>query len=594
MKLQHIEMRLHKLFYTIIIAAILGILLYSRFVGLNWGLPYPMHPDERNMVISILQMKCDTAVLSECFNPNFFAYGQLPLYAGLFLSLVLQSLQPDVQILQYESVTLALRIISAAASVVMVFFLYRIVRKIYKLRPFQTYIVLFILTFIPAFIQFAHFGTTESLLMMFVSILVYYSVQLIQDDISLSRYVRIAGISLGLAFSTKVSAGLFACIPFFALTVWFLQNRTWGNFGKAWFSLIKTAAFSIIFFIITSPFNIIDWDGFIHSMNYESAVGLGTYRAFYTRQFEHTLPFIFQFVKIFPYSLGWPIFILSILGFFLLPWNRTNNLIRFTAVVLFIPNAVMYAKWTRFIAPVFPLMVLFAVLFLCNIREVLAHSMLKSQRLLRNVLLFIVAMTSIVPGYAYLSIYQNPDVRFIASKWIYEHIQSYSYILAETANVVDVPIPNNLVIPEVAYASNLHPISFDFYELDNNEEIASELKNHIYSSNYIFVPSRRIFWNHTCYIPIETGTMLKHQYSFLQGYSPDRCEKLQKEYPLLKAYYDKLFDGSYEFEQVAEFTSYPKIEFFGKTLIEFPDEAAEETWTVFDHPVVRIYQRKNE
>jgi len=69
------------------------------------------------------------------------------------------------------------------------------------------------------------------------------------------------------------------------------------------------------------------------------------------------------------------------------------------------------------------------------------------------------------------------------------------------------------------------------------------------------------------------------------------CSDLEKQYPLLTQYYSDLFSGALGFKQVAEFNSYPKLSFFGKTLIEFPDEQAEETWTVFDHPVVRIYKR---
>lgn len=70
-----------------------------------------------------------------------------------------------------------------------------------------------------------------------------------------------------------------------------------------------------------------------------------------------------------------------------------------------------------------------------------------------------------------------------------------------------------------------------------------------------------------------------------------KCEYLQKTYPQLNDYYQKLFSGELGFEKVAEFVAYPKIELFGKTLIELPDEEAEETWTVFDHPVFRIYKR---
>ena len=36
---------------VIIWLLIIGLLVYSRFINLGWGLPYPMHPDERNMAM---------------------------------------------------------------------------------------------------------------------------------------------------------------------------------------------------------------------------------------------------------------------------------------------------------------------------------------------------------------------------------------------------------------------------------------------------------------------------------------------------------------------------------------------------------------
>lgn len=105
-------------------------------------------------------------------------------------------------------------------------------------------------------------------------------------------------------------------------------------------------------------------------------------------------------------------------------------------------------------------------------------------------------------------------------------------------------------------------ISFNFYDLDRDHNLQNELHTYLRKADYIFVPSRRIFKNH-----------------------------LQSQYPLLNDYYQKLFSGELGFEKTAEFTSYPRIELFGKTLIEFSDEGAEETWSVFDHPVVRIYRK---
>ena len=42
----------------ILFILLFAMLLYSRFVNLSWGLPYPMHPDERNMANAIQQLQC--------------------------------------------------------------------------------------------------------------------------------------------------------------------------------------------------------------------------------------------------------------------------------------------------------------------------------------------------------------------------------------------------------------------------------------------------------------------------------------------------------------------------------------------------------
>ena len=86
--------------------------------------------------------------------------------------------------------------------------------------------------------------------------------------------------------------------------------------------------------------------------------------------------------------------------------------------------------------------------------------------------------------------------------------------------------------------------------MDQSLELQLELSNHLEKADYIFVPSRRIFANHS-----------------------------KKTYPILNQYYEDLFSGKLGFEKVAEFSS------------GLNDEQAEETWTVFDHPVIRIYKK---
>jgi len=195
-------------------------------------------------------------------------------------------------------------------------------------------------------------------------------------------------------------------------------------------------------------------------------------------------------------------------------------------------------------------------------------------------LTFSFCLLTYLPGIAFLSVYTSPDVRFTASEWIYDNIPSESKILSETANVIDIPIPTtNHKIP----ISNYQYLSFDFYNLDTNIELQNQLPYFEQSADYIFIPSRRIFTNHTC-INLKTFPNITGDY-------PKRCMNLEDQYPLLNKYYNDLFSGRLGFEKVAEFSSYPKIQLFGKTIVEFPDEKAEESWSVFDHPVIRIYKR---
>ncbi len=540
-----------KVFSFIIWFIVIGILVYSRFINLDWGLPYPMHPDERNMVAAIQGLKCEFSIfnfqfsnLKECFNPHFFAYGQFPLYLGYLIAYFLKL-----------EATISLRIISAIASIINALILLKIIKSIIfnfqfsifnKFSKFNFQLFsLIIIIFSPFFIQFSHFGTTESLLMLFYSLIVYLSMLMFERRTTAS-VVWLALVS-GLAVATKVSSIIFIIVPLITILS---SLRSWDRYKN----LVKFGMLTIIFVVLFSPHNFINFKDFISSMNYESNVALGRSLVFYTRQFFKTQPILFQFEKVFSYALGWPVFLMGLMGLIGANWkDRKTNLLRFAFLIYFIPSAIIYAKWSRFMTPVFPLILIFSVLFLLNLISKLNHKF------------WIPAfagmtMLAIIPGVAYLSIYQNQDVRFQASKWIYKNVPNNSYILSETANVVDIPISNGTM----EQSNNYNVISFNFYDLDENKVLRSELNNHLIKADYIFIPSRRVFANH----PAER-------------------------YPILGEYYRYLFNGKLGYEKVAEFESFPKIcfPFYNEKCLSFNDENAEETWTVFDHPVIRIYKK---
>jgi len=565
-------------FHLFIWLLVIGLLVYSRFINLGWGLPYPMHPDEHNMANAIQGLNCEISnfkfQISNCLNLHFYAYGQLPLYLAYFLIWVVRGFMEIGKMgINLEEAVLALRTISAVASVINAIIVIKIIKVIIKKKEYPSWMMWTLVIFSPYTIQFAHFGTTESLLMLFYSLIVYYSLKALDSRLR-GNDIFFLSLFSGLALATKVSSAIFLAVPIIVIASEAKQSLSLRSLRRLRLLAMTLSnvflyiIFTFLFAIIFSPHNLLNWPEFIGALRYESAVAIGAIKVFYTRQFEGTIPVWFQLTKVFPYALGWPLWILGGLGVLGLGWkDKRINLLRFAFLIYFLPTAFLFAKWSRFMAPSFPLILIFSILFLLKLYDWFYHYIWinlkfkiqnsKVQIKIKNFKTFdflpvfltftflLLTFISILPGISYLSVYQKPDVRFQASEWIYKNIPNNSYILSETANVVDIPIELESYKVHKVYKV----ISFNFYDLDENSQLQEELKEHLAKADYIFVPSRRIFAN------------------------------LNNRYPLLNKYYTDLFSGKLGFEKVAEFSA------------GLNDEQAEETWTVFDHPVIRIYKR---
>ena len=560
------------------------LLLYTRFVNLGWGLPYPFHPDERNIAWAIMKL-----TPQQFFKPDFYAYGQFTLYLAYIiveLSKLLYRLPPEIT---SEEATLALRAISALSSCLTVFIssklIWLLLNQTYKHLSAKKkigYVILSTLVFIclPVAIQFAHFGTTESLLMLLYIMLVYISAKVYAHKMSAKEYYLFGSIIIGISIATKISAFLYVLLPVFVFFTIIKPHLQDIKVKEYFFTVLRFSITVGYISFIFSPYNLIAFMEFLGSMHYESDVGLGKALVFYTRQFFMTAPVMYQIDHVLPYALTWMVFILSVAGFLFLPRNKYIDVLRVALLVVFIPNAFMYTKWTRFLAPAYPVMSIFAILAFIALAERLYQLVryFRSLRLLVHAGLFIILLCMITPGIAYLSVYANPIVHYTASEWIYKNIPSGSVILSETANVIDLPITPPGVYPP---AVNYNYISFNSYDVDADPNLKRSFKEYINSADFIFVPSRRVFYNHTCE---------RNGYPFVKP-DPARCAKLMAAYPTLNEYYYDLFKGNLPFKEVARFTSFPEINIGGHIVYTSPDEDAEETWTVFDHPVIRIYKR---
>ncbi|KKS97739.1 MAG: hypothetical protein UV73_C0005G0016 [Candidatus Gottesmanbacteria bacterium GW2011_GWA2_43_14] len=581
----------------ITLVLILSIAFLLRFYKLNHDAPYFFNPDERNMASAVTRFVVPTDInrLFPCLyseflgrgikttqadcslNPHFFAYGQFPLYLAFTSDILIKT---PLSLLQgtpmmtlstdFAAAVFWLRFWSAAASLGTVFLVYRL--AIVLSLPAATSAIL--AAFLPGLIQSAHFGTTESLLTFFFTASLFLSIKLFntltspaRHFITLNKNASLLGLVTGIAAGSKLTGIFLLLPPYFALLTYSLQPLRKFRSGK-WRTLkiqklVKNippaaalAAFitttTVLFFILSSPYNLIESRDF-HSavFGYEKDVAMGRYEAFYTRQFIDSQPFIFQINKVFPYSLGWPVFLLGTGGILLAFFKRKNfgfAVLLFSFFIYVIPNSLLFVKWTRFMTPVLPFFALLSALSLDRIKKYLPK------------LYILLLVLSFLPGIAFMSIYRRKDTRVAASEWIYGNIPAGSYVLSETANVIDIPLGMPQTMP-ANYQSTV--ISFDFYHLEERPELLSQLTAHLSRADYIFIPSRRIYKN-----------FLPHPEKF----------------PLASRYYELLFSGQLGFSLVSKFASFPTLGPAPLSL-QFPDEEAEETFTVFDHPVIRIYRK---
>ena len=296
-------------------------------------------------------------------------------------------------------------------------------------------------------------------------------------------------------------------------------------------------------------------------MKYEVGVAGGKQIVFYTRQFINTTPLIFQYEHILPYTLGVVLLIFSTLGFLLILFKVVINLYRKKVdhswsvilsvfLIYFLYNSLLFAKWTRFINPTFPFFVIFAFYAIETFSEYMKNK--NSQKFIFFFLSIILLVPTLIWQMMFFSIYKKDDVRITATDWINANIPSNSFILTETGNMLEVPL-----------SGKYQKLPFDFYNSERNPYLFRQLTNSLAESDYFIVQSRRIFMNN---------------------------QRLPDQFPLTNNFYNLLFSGKLGFSKIKEFNSYPQLVISNKSLV-IPDELAEETWSVFDHPVIRIYKK---
>ena len=509
----------------LILASILVIGALFRFYNLNWDQGHYFHPDERNIAVAVGKIRFFSQM-----NPDFFAYGSVPVYLYRSAADIVVKITGDVDWTRdWGKINLIGRHFSALFSTITVLLVYLLTRKI--LIPTAALVAAWVTATTPILIQQAHFSVTESMLAFWVVLLTYLTVQ--------RKNPIILGCMFGLSVATKMSALSFGIIPI-AMFIWKKQT-------KRIFIFLLTA--SLIYGIL-SPYTFLRWDKFMESMNYEGGIITGKLLVVYVYQFLQTQPYLYQLSQL-PYTQGYVLAGLSIAGCILLIINTTKHkkwpivMVFLWPLLYFLYVGSWFTKFVRYFVPLYPFLSIAAAYFIANLNKNI-----------KWVFLAVLVISPFLRSIAFMHIYASPQTRIAASDWIYENVAKKSTILTEHWDD-GLPLSFSPQKDPGIYQTR----QLTIYEPDNLEKIDYYAEN-LSQADFLFINSRRLY-----------GTLMH----------------LSNRYPITSKYYKLLFNGSLGYKKVAEFTVYPTLK-LGSWVFEFNDDNSEESFQVYDHRKVFIFE----
>lgn len=531
-KAMHKHVSFSALFMSLVVIAAM-----LRFTNLNWDLGNRIHPDEALIVNSAMNVR-----LFSDLDTGFHDYNGLSVYALRAVAQGVSALTHNQSSLHTpEGMTIVGRYISALVSTLTVVFIY-----ILTLQFFPPVIALsstMIVAFSPLGIQLAHFYTTDSILVaLLVSLLLAITSYIRKNN---TRTLLFIALTLGAAIATKNTGYFFAPLPILAI---FLTQQSWQK--KILHALLLLGITSIAFFIL-SPYSFVDFSGYMERSNYLQRLITGKLLYDWTMQFQQTTP-IYWFIQTI-WAFG-PLAVFGPIGmlFLIHDWMKTGTkkelpvfLLSLWTIGFGVFLSFTYIKFIRYNAPlIIGYIVGFSYLF-DRYRHV--------SRI--QILLQCTIAIEIIYGIMFSTIYLSPHTTLTAAAWITKNIPNNAAVLREDWN--------NIIRyeKEPLVRKNLRIDSINLYTLTDSNKVNMMAKK-LQANDYLILDSPKV---------------------------RNTTRRLPDKYPYTSTFYSLMENGALGFVNVAEFTAYPHI-----GAIVLNDENAEETFTVFDHPVVRIYAKQRE
>lgn len=549
MSRSRIQMILH-------LAAICAIAFTLRHTGWNWDEGQSLHPDERHMVMVTLALDQNDHWLTDfdtkksTMNPynqgvNSYVYGLLPLK-------ILHHFTVAKGETSFQGITRAGRFFSALWSTGTVALLY-----LFGLRLVSARCAAFaslLLAFTVLSIQQAHFYTVDSAGVFFSTLCV--GLGLIGLKERKNGYLLLAAATVGLAMACRLNLGLLA---FWITAVSIASAIKQKNVSPLLF-LLGGGILSICCFRFFQT-NAFDSSGIIPSglnrqwlrdLDQVRQISLGTLEVPFTLQWVGKIPYLYALQQMVLTGFGFPAGMLALGGSAWLLWqNRLHPgnwplLLALWPCLLIGYHGRIFLHTLRYFLPAYPLLLLGGAVALRKVPKK------KVKWILQGVVLFGTAFYAL----AFLNMYREPHPRVQASKWLYEN-------LPVGGNVVSEHWDDSLPLRLPGKEERHRKISFqqlEVYQPESPEKTRAILQT-LENAPYFVLSSTRA----SLTIP-----------------------KMPLRYPVMTKFYQMLTEESSPagFKEVARFHRQPNLWGWRQQSLQ-----AEEAYRVYDHPLVRIYQK---
>ncbi len=580
--------------HYVLLALILAVALYLRTYHVMWDEGQLAHPDELSTVAFYAPSIHWPQHLGDILKPHAsslnplwdvhanrrrsYTYGHFPLYLLVLTAHAVKHLADVANMLGASPNTVHYlrtatsapgfafvgRLLMALSDTLTVLLVYLIARRLYGKG--WGLLAATLTTFTVTHIQLAHFFAVDPMSTTFTMLAVYGGMRMAEEG--RPRDAALTGIGIAFAVGSKFSALPIVAVPFIAvgLKYWIAgKERTPSESTSPFHLLAISLITATVLFVLTSPYVLLDWPNFKRAVLVEQgAMVRGDADFPFTRQYRGTRPYLYHIEQSVRWGMGWA---LGIVGWLGLAWAFVRALRRRLrpgewmllawVVLYFGPTGLFLAKFMRYTLPIVPALIIFGVGLLKSLTffPFGGEQGRRLGRMLGYGLTFIVLAYTIFWALAFVhGVYGYTHPWITASRWIYAHVPDGTGLAVEHWDR-QLPLP----LPEPnAHPSRYRYIIMPMYDEDTPEKFQI-IKNNLREADYYVFASARLYKS----IP-----------------------RLPQRYPMTTRFYQLFFAERLGFVRVLDVHNYPRLGPF-----VFPDDTADESFWVYDHPRVLIYKK---